>query len=142
VRPIVLLATLLTAIAAGITIAAGGVDEKAEKKAKFVKGPTPPHTTRPAPATPVTATVRMSALAFAPLTVHVRRGTAVRFVNRDDVVHNITSDITNGDVALFHSPRIAIGKSYEIAFPKVGTYTYVCTVHPTVMHGRIVVTKT
>lgn len=91
---------------------------------------------------PVGATVRMRALKFRRSTVVVKVGQAVRFVNKDDVVHTVYQDVgaRSGEEPLFASDRIGIGQSFRFVTRSVGTLRYVCTLHPATMHGKIVVT--
>lgn len=90
---------------------------------------------------PIGATVVMRDLAFHTPVVRVRRGQAVRFVNHDDVAHTVLQDYgaRGGQQPLFESGRILPGGSFVWVPPAAGTYGYVCSLHPTVMHGRIIV---
>lgn len=90
---------------------------------------------------PVGATVVMRNLSFRPPVVTIRRGQAVRFVNRDDVAHTVLQDYgaRGGQQPLFESGRILPGGSFTWVAPAPGTYRFVCSLHPTVMHGRIIV---
>jgi plastocyanin len=148
VRGVLALAIVVTAIAAGVTVAAGGVDEKPKKKepaaatggtaAAALEAATPPDSTARAH---IGATVRMQRLAFKPVNVTIRRGEAVRWVNHDSVIHNVTATTGSGtEFPAFHSKSIQPLSTYVVV-PRVGTYLYVCTIHPTVMHGRITVTN-
>lgn len=91
----------------------------------------------------VGATVSMRRLRFSPATVTVRVGEAVRFDNDDDVVHNVEEDVgsRSGVAPLFASSRVARGRSFTYATRAAGTIPYVCTLHPSVMSGRIVVER-
>lgn len=138
------IAVLVAAVAGVITIAAGGVEEKPDKpKAEVAAtrpaGPGPRHTKATAR---VGATVPMRALEFTRPKVTIKAGEVVRFVNRDDVEHTVYAAL-GGDpgIADFHSDRIAPGHSYKTPIlSERGTYSYVCTLHPTVMQGVIEVT--
>ncbi len=89
------------------------------------------------------ATVRMAALRFRPRTVHVRVGEAVRFLNRDDVAHTVSEDVgaRSGLIEAFASDRIPPGGSFRYVATTAGDLPFVCTLHPTVMHGVLRVTK-
>jgi len=147
VRGVLALAIVLSAIAAGVTVAAGGVDEKPKKQEPAAStGGTAATTLETSGSTESTArahiaaTVQMRGLAFAPFTVRIREGQAVRWVNHDTVIHNVTATTGSGtELAAFSSKSIAPLSTYVTA-PRIGTYLYVCSIHPTVMHGRIVVT--
>lgn len=89
----------------------------------------------------VGATVRMRGLRFVPTTVRIRKGQAVRFVNVDDVVHNVYEDVgaRSGIEPAFASDRIRRGGRFVFAPRSAGTIDFICTLHPTTMQGRIVV---
>jgi plastocyanin len=139
------IAVLVAVVAGVITIAAGGVDESKKDEGKAVaEASHNPDTAPPARHVrrKVGATVPMRALAFTRRKVTIKAGETVRFRNRDNVAHDVYASL-GGDPGIgdFHSPRIAPGTSYTtpiLALP--GTYSYVCTLHPTVMHGTIEVT--
>jgi plastocyanin len=90
---------------------------------------------------PVGATVVMRNLAFAPSVVRVRAGQSVRFVNHDDVAHTVLQNVgaRSGELPLFESGRIVPGRTFTWIAQVPGTYRYICTLHPSVMSGRIVV---
>ena len=87
-------------------------------------------------------TIRMKSLRFRPVQVTVRPGAIVRFVNRDDVAHTVVEDVgsRSGVTAAFQSNRILPGRSFQIRVGKAGSVTpFICTLHPSVMSGRIYV---
>jgi plastocyanin len=143
VRGVLILAIVLSAVAGGITIAAGGVDKKPEKEKAADTGGTLADNVEQTPDTGrahIAATVRMRRLQFKPANVTISVGEAIKWVNHDNVVHNVTATTGSGtELAAFRSKSIAPLSTY-VAAPRVGTYLYVCTIHPTVMHGRVVVT--
>jgi amicyanin len=65
------------------------------------------------------------------LTVAV--GTTVKWVNHDDIPHNVV----NKD-KLFRSKALDTDDSYSFTFASAGTYDYFCGLHPH-MQGKIVV---
>jgi amicyanin len=73
--------------------------------------------------------------AFVPDSLTVKIGDTVTWVNNESYEHNIVGD--NGS---FKSPILATGDKYSFTFKKVGTYTYICSIHP-FMHGTIIVIK-
>jgi len=70
---------------------------------------------------------------FAPMQLSVSAGTAVTWHNADEEPHTVTSD-----TGAFRSGAIDGGGSYTFKFAKVGTYKYLCSIHPQ-MVGTIVV---
>jgi plastocyanin len=99
--------------------------------ASTAPGFTPTATTHPA----VRVTVKN--IAFNPSTIHLKVGQTVEWINRDNVVHNVTS--TN-DLTIT-SPTLGIGQRFAFKATTPGVIRYFCTIHASSMHGAIVVTK-
>jgi plastocyanin len=72
-------------------------------------------------------------MAFSPASITVTAGTTVKWTNKDGVAHNVTS--TGG---LFESGNFGNGSSYSHQFNDAGTFSYFCTLHPS-MTGTVVV---
>ena len=72
---------------------------------------------------------------FSPATLTVPAGTAVTWVNHDDVPHTVTSP---SRPRLLDSPTLDTDESFTHVFKTPGTYDYYCTVHPR-MTGQIIV---
>ncbi|HYC45565.1 MAG TPA: cupredoxin family copper-binding protein [Burkholderiales bacterium] len=89
----------------------------------------------PAPvlAAPTTHTVVIADMKFTPQSLTVKPGDTVVWVNKDFFPHNAkAADRT------FESPDLATSKSWRYVAAKPGTFSYVCTLHPT-MKGTLVV---
>jgi plastocyanin len=79
------------------------------------------------------AKVSISNFAFDPAVLTVKVGTTVTWTNNDIVAHTVTfTDVAN-------SPVLNRGDHFSRTFTKVGTYSYICSIHP-FMHGMVVVT--
>jgi plastocyanin len=72
---------------------------------------------------------------FSPATLTVPAGTAVTWVNHDDVPHTVTSPARP---RLLDSPPLDTDETFTHVFDTPGTYEYYCTVHPR-MTGKIIV---
>ncbi len=70
---------------------------------------------------------------FSPATLTIKVGDTVTWTNQDSMGHSATADDKSFDTGVFGQ-----GKSGTITFSKAGTYTYHCSVHPS-MHGTIIV---
>jgi len=70
---------------------------------------------------------------YLPPTITVPAGTTVRWTNRDEETHTVTSD-----TGLFGSAGLDLGEEYAHTFAKPGVYPYTCDLHP-FMRGTIVV---
>lgn len=87
-------------------------------------------------ACPAQAVVEPSAVIqesrFCPEQLEVRVGTLVRWTNRDNVAHTVTSR----GAPHFDSGTIAPGASWSHRFERPGTYSYYCALHPW-MNARV-----
>jgi plastocyanin len=66
--------------------------------------------------------------AFSPATLTIKAGTTVTGTNKDGAPHQITSDL--GTPVAFTSESLTKGESYLFTFTQAGTYSYYCTLHP------------
>jgi plastocyanin len=71
---------------------------------------------------------------FQPNQITVPVGATVRWTNRGQQRHTITSDAD-----LWDSGELTAGASYSYTFTRAGTYPYHCTIHGKEMRGVIVV---
>jgi len=71
---------------------------------------------------------------FNPQTITVAKGTKVTWVNRDDTPHTVVAVDKK-----FRSQAMDTGESFAKVFDEVGTFSYVCGLHPQMM-GTVVVT--
>ncbi len=78
-------------------------------------------------------TVQIKNFSFSPSASTVKKGVTVTFTNSDSVGHTVTADDGSFDTGNINS-----GASQTITFSKAGTFTYHCSVHPT-MKGTITV---
>jgi plastocyanin len=78
--------------------------------------------------------VRTFGYLYAPMTIRIRAGETVEWVNDDAVVHTVTAE--NG---AFDSRGIQPGERWRARFNEPGRYPYTCSPHP-FMKGIVVVT--
>jgi plastocyanin len=97
----------------------------------------PMNSTSPS-ATPVTASsVTIQDFAFGPSAVTVKKGTTVTWTNKDSAAHTVTeTDGKDGP----KSGTLETGKSYSFTYNTVGTFSYHCSIHPS-MTGTVTVTE-
>lgn len=96
---------------------------------------TPPVPTPPAPiqaSKPAMVSISISNFSFNPTTVTIAPGSQVTWTNNDSAPHTIT-----GDGGL-DSGTITNGGSFSFTFATAGTYSYHCSIHPS-MQGQIIV---
>jgi putative membrane protein len=84
-------------------------------------------------ATPGHHTVTIEGMTFQQVSLSVRRGDSITWVNKDLFPHTVTS-ITGA----FDSREIAPSQSWSYVAKRAGNYSYRCTLHPT-MTGRLTV---
>jgi plastocyanin len=96
--------------------------------------PTPAAAAAPQPAADGSKVV-IDNFTFSPATLTVPAGTAVTWVNHDDVPHTVTSP---SRPRLLDSPTLDTDESFTHVFKAPGTYDYYCTVHPR-MTGQVIV---
>jgi plastocyanin len=77
--------------------------------------------------------VTIDNFSFAPGDLTVAVGTTVKFVNHDDIPHNIV----NKD-KVFRSKPLDTDDSYSYTFASAGSFDYFCGLHPK-MVGKIIV---
>lgn len=77
--------------------------------------------------------------AFSPAALTVKAGTTVTWTNHDSVSHSIKSDGFNSGMSdEFNSDILKTGDSFNLIFTNVGTYAYICGIHPS-MKGTVIV---
>jgi plastocyanin len=83
-----------------------------------------------------TKTVLIQGFSFKPAHITIKRGTRVRWINRDSTAHTATAN--NG--RSFDSGRLGKGQRYSHTFKSAGKKSYHCEIHPD-MKGRITVKR-
>lgn len=76
-------------------------------------------------------TVEIIDFSFDPASLKVIRGTTVTWTNKDSVSHTIR-------IADVESPSISQGQSWSYKFDEIGTFDYICGIHP-YMKGNVIV---
>ncbi|MBU3968107.1 MAG: cupredoxin domain-containing protein [Euryarchaeota archaeon] len=80
---------------------------------------------------PMTANVENIDFSFYPAEVVIAKGGTVTWKQKDYDVHTVTG-------AGFDSGELSQGKTFSHTFNEVGTYEYMCKLHPS-MKGKVVV---
>ena len=81
-------------------------------------------------------TVLIQDFRFKPAHITIKRGTKVRWINKDSAAHTATAINPRG----FDSGRLGKGQSYTHTFKSVGKKRYLCKIHP-FMRGSVVVKR-
>ncbi len=82
---------------------------------------------------PLTLVVNIQDMAFVKDSMTIGTGTTVEWINKDSVAHTVMSDDQS-----FFSGTIQPGQTFFHTYNNNGTFTYHCTIHPT-MKGTIIV---
>ena len=90
-----------------------------------------------------TVTVRLGEFYFSPKVITVHVGQPVRFLNVGKIDHTVADTDAKGNIRsrLIHPRPLAHGQFQVVTFSRPGTVHYLCTFHPTLMSGRIVVVR-
>jgi len=83
-----------------------------------------------------TRKVLIQNFSFKPAHITIKRGTRVRWINRDSTAHTATANKKSS----FDSGRLGKGQSYTHTFKRVGKKPYHCKIHSH-MKGRITVRR-
>jgi plastocyanin len=83
-----------------------------------------------------TRTVLIKNFSFKPAHITIKRGTKVRWINKDSAPHTATAINPRG----FDSGRLGKGQKYTHTFKSVGKKRYLCKIHPH-MRGSVEVKR-
>jgi plastocyanin len=79
------------------------------------------------------AKVTIRDFSFTPNVITVKPGTTVTWTNEGQTGHTVKG------TGFFSGKALGHGAKYSFRFSKTGLYAYLCTLHPTLMHGTVVV---
>jgi len=96
----------------------------------------PESTTTSMPMSSSYYSIDISGFSFAPSALTIRVGDTVTWTNLDSAIHTVTF---SGSASL-SSSGLQEGDTHSASFDAVGTYTYICSPHPS-MQGTIIVTE-
>jgi plastocyanin len=67
---------------------------------------------------------------FMPMTLSVKAGTTVTWINTDEVDHTVVADDASFSSEVLASTLVQPGASFSLTFDTPGTYNYFCDIHP------------
>jgi plastocyanin len=76
---------------------------------------------------PLANEVLIQGMAFTPSTITVAAGTSIKWTNKDNASHTVTSD--NGSLETFDSGSMGNGGTFVWQFNTPGIFKYHCTFH-------------
>ena len=122
VRRIILLMTVATLVVVSTLLFVSASGAHKHPTAKAQKHPT--------------RTLLIKNFSFKPANITIKRGTKVRWINKDPHPHTATANNKRS----FDSGRLGKGHSYTHTFKSAGKKPYHCEIHP-FMRGRITVRR-
>jgi plastocyanin len=122
VRRMMLLMTVATLVVVGTLFAVSVAGAHKHSTASAQKHPT--------------RTVLIQDFRFKPANITIKRGTKVRWINKDSTAHTATATNKRS----FDSGRLGKGQRYTHTFKSAGKKKYLCEIHPH-MKGRITVKR-
>jgi plastocyanin len=121
-RRIILLMTLAALVVVSTLFVVSAVGAHKHPTAKAQKHPT--------------RTISIQNFSFKPANITIKRGTKVRWINKDSTAHTATAN--NG--RSFDSGRLGKGQRYTHTFKSAGKKSYHCKIHPD-MRASVVVKR-
>jgi len=99
------------------------------------------HDAAPAAHAATTKRVTFGEYFYKPKRLTIAAGDYVRFVNVGKIEHTVADSTKSGTIrsAIIHPRPLKHGASQTVRFRKRGTVYYLCTFHPGLMRGTIVV---
>ena len=89
--------------------------------------------------TPPPSEVFIQNISFSPKSITVSPGTTIKWTNKDNVSHTVTSGTPNSPNGTFDSGNLGNGATFSYMFNTKGTFPYYCRVHQDTMTGTVVV---
>ena len=80
-----------------------------------------------------TVEVMIEDFKFAPKEIRIAVGDTIKWTNLDSTKHTVTENNDKFDSGTFNK-----GESFSMTFDEVGTFDYICTIHP-YMKGTVIV---
>ena len=88
--------------------------------------------------TPGANEIFISGMAFSPVSKTISAGTTIKWINKDNVIHTVTSGVPGSPSGTFDSGNFGQNGEFSYKFDQVGTFKYFCNVHQS-MTGTIIV---
>ena len=88
--------------------------------------------------TPGANEIFISGFAFSPASKTISAGTTIKWINKDNSTHTVTSGIPGTPSGVFNSGNFGQDGEFSFTFNQAGTFKYFCNLHPS-MTGTIIV---
>ena len=83
--------------------------------------------------------IEIKLFSFKPSPIVVRTGQTIRWAQRDNTMHTVTSGVPGSPDGRFQSEGLAEGATFSFTFTSAGTFPYFCSIHDS-MRGEVRVT--
>ena len=80
----------------------------------------------------------ISGFTFSPASKTISAGTTIKWINKDNSTHTVTSGIPGTPSGIFNSGNFGQNGEFSFKFDQVGTFKYFCNIH-TSMTATIIV---
>jgi plastocyanin len=84
---------------------------------------------------PSKVSINIEDFAFSPATLTIPQGTIVEWTNKEYSVAHTTTGLDDE----WDSGTLRESESFSFMFNEIGTYDYLCEIHPLTMKGKIIV---
>lgn len=88
--------------------------------------------------TPGANEIFISSMAFSPASKIISAGTTIKWTNKDNSTHTVTSGIPGTPSGVFNSGNFGQNGEFSFKFDQAGTFKYFCNIH-TSMTATIIV---
>ncbi len=89
--------------------------------------------------TPGANEVFIQNIAFNPQSITVTAGTTIKWTNKDNVAHTVSSGTPGSPNGIFESGNMNASATFSFMFNTKGTFPYYCKLHQDTMTGTVVV---
>lgn len=88
--------------------------------------------------TPGSNEILITGFAFSPASKTISVGTTIKWINKDNSTHTVTSGIPGTPSGIFNSGNFGQNGEFSFKFDQAGTFKYFCNIH-TSMTATIIV---
>jgi plastocyanin len=73
--------------------------------------------------------ILISGFAFSPASKTISVGTTIKWINKDNATHTVTSGIPGTPSGVFNSGNLGQNGEFSFKFDQAGTFKYFCNIH-------------
>lgn len=72
----------------------------------------------------------MTGSSFSPANITINAGTTIKWVNKENIIHNVISGTPGSPSGVFSSGDLVLNGEFSFTFNQAGTFNYFCSYHP------------